>query len=291
MKRLLLLAAVVLISCSLYLPARAQTEVGETPGAESRPPIAGPAASSSHADEEVKRRDAAGRFALTLDEIRSREPADDTVEPADVPEPPEVKRGFDWGRATRQTLLFLSVQHGYAMTQPKTRDALRGPFFRDYFRSVRSLHGWDDGGRFFTNYIAHPMQGAMLGYIQIQNDPQGRGLTVGRKKEYWKSRAKALAWSAAWSTQFEIGPVSQASIGNVGLSGKQTYVDVVITPTVGLAWLVAEDIMDQYVSRPLEERFGGRYVRIFARMLLNPVRTMTNLLRIEKPWYRDRGLR
>lgn len=197
---------------------------------------------------------------------------------------------FRWRAATEQSLLFLAVQHGYALTQPKTRRDLHGPFFRDYARSVRSLHGWADGGRFFTNYIAHPMEGSLLGFIQVQNDPAGSRLRF-NDAGYWRSRAKALAWSAAWSTQFEIGPVSQASIGNVGLHGKQTYVDIVMTPTGGLGLLVAEDALDRYVIEKLERRTNKAYVRILSRMALNPSRTAANLLRFKKPWYRDAGLR
>lgn len=210
-------------------------------------------------------------------------------EPSEVSEKAERARaGFRWGSAFKQSLLFLSVQHGYALTQPKTRRDLHGPFLKDYFRSVRALHGWADGGRFFTNYVAHPMEGSLLGFIQVQNDPAGSRLKF-NDAGYWRSRMKAFAWSAAWSTQFEIGPVSQASIGNVGLHGKQTYVDIVVTPTLGTAMLVAEDALDRYVVGRLERR--GKYARIFARMALNPTRTAANLLRFEKPWHRDDGLR
>ena len=198
--------------------------------------------------------------------------------------------GFRWRAAVEQTMLFLSVQHGYAFTQPKTRRDLHGPFFKDYFRSVRSLRGWADGGRFFTNYVAHPMQGSLLGFVQVQNDPAGSRLRLGAPG-YWRSRMKALAWSAAWSTQFELGPLSQASIGNVGMHGKQTYVDVVMTPTAGLGLLVTEDALDRYLIAKLERRTGNRYVRIFSRMVFNPTRTAANLLRFKKPWYRDAGLR
>jgi hypothetical protein len=197
---------------------------------------------------------------------------------------------FRWGSAFRQSLLFLSVQHGYALTQPKTRRDLHGPFFKDYARSVRSLHGWADGGRFFTNYVAHPMEGSLYGFIQVQNDPAGSRLRF-NDAGYWRSRMKALAWSAAWSTQFEIGPVSQASIGNVGLHGKQTYVDIVMTPTAGLGLLMAEDALDRYLVERIERRAGGKYARIFARTALNPTRTAANLLRFKKPWHRDEGLR
>ncbi|MCA1632506.1 MAG: hypothetical protein LC785_02510 [Acidobacteria bacterium] len=198
---------------------------------------------------------------------------------------------FHWSPAIKQSLFFLGVQHGYAMTQPKTRRDLHGPFFKDYLRSVKSLHGWEDGGRFFTNYVAHPMQGSLLGFIQVQNDPRGTSRRFGRSGAYWQSRLKALAWSAAWSTQFEIGPVSQASIGNVGLHGKQTYVDLVITPTAGFALMLMEDALDEHLIRKIERNSGSFYLKITSRMILNPTRSVANLLRFKKPWHRDGGLR
>ena len=198
---------------------------------------------------------------------------------------------FQWSPAIKQSLLFLGAQHGYAMTQPKTRRDLHGPFFKDYLRSVKSLRGWEDGGRFFTNYVAHPMQGSLLGFIQVQNDPKGRSRRFGKSSAYWRSRLKSLAWSAAWSTQFEIGPVSQASIGNVGLHGKQTYVDLVITPTAGLGLLVTEDALDKYLVQKIERNSGSFYLKITSRMVLNPTRSIANLLRFKKPWHRDAGLR
>lgn len=196
--------------------------------------------------------------------------------------------GFRWRSAIGQSLMFLAVQHGYAVTQPKTREALKGKFWRDYVDSVKSLSKWDDGGRFFTNYIAHPMQGAFTGFIYVQNDPKGLKQQFGTSKDYWRSRLKAMAWSAAWSTQFEIGPVSQASIGNVGLKGKQTWGDIVVTPTVGTAMLVSEDAIDRFVMKRIERATSNFYVRIFGRMLLSPTRTVANLFRFKTPWYRDR---
>lgn len=199
-------------------------------------------------------------------------------------------QGFHWRSAIGQSLMFLAIQHGYAVTQPKTREALKGKFWKNYVRSVKSLSRWDDGGRFFTNYIAHPMQGAFTGFIYVQNDPKGLKQQFGTSKDYWQSRLKAMAWSAAWSTQFEIGPVSQASIGNVGLKGKQTWGDIVVTPTVGTAMLVSEDAIDRFVVKRIERSTGNFYVRIFARMLLNPTRTVANVFRFKPPWYRDRPL-
>ena len=195
---------------------------------------------------------------------------------------------FRWRPAINQSLLFLGVQHGYAFTQPKTRRAIRGKFFKDYAESVKSLHGWADGGRFFTNYVAHTMQGSFTGFIYVQNSPRATRAKFGRSPDYWKSRLKAMAWTAAWSTQFEIGPISQASIGNVGLSGKQTYVDLVVTPTIGTGLLITEDALDRYVIERLERRFDNFFIRSTSRVLLNPTRTVANLIRFKTPWYRDR---
>ncbi|MDQ3711921.1 MAG: hypothetical protein M3388_06850 [Acidobacteriota bacterium] len=200
----------------------------------------------------------------------------------------KIDESFRWRSAIKQSLMFLAVQHGYAFTQAKTRRELKGNFFGDYVKSVKSLHGWADGGRFFTNYIAHPLQGSFTGYIQVQNDPKGLRQRFGTSADYWRSRMKAMAWTAAWSTQFEIGPLSQASIGNVGLKGKQTYVDLVMTPLGGTAMLISEDAIDRLVMERIERRTDNFYVIIFSRMLLSPTRTIANLFRFKTPWYRDR---
>jgi len=217
---------------------------------------------------------------------------------ATAPPPPATPNGhsgFQWATALKQSLLFLGVQHGYAMTQAKTRRELKGPFFKDYFRSVSKLSGWADGGRFFTNYISHPMEGSIAGFIQIQNDPKGRKQAFSKTRGYWTSRLKAMAWNAAYSTQFELGPLSQSSIGNVGLhtslngkKRKMAYVDLVVTPTLGTAWLIGEDLLDRFVVQRLEQQSTRPFVRNTARVLLNPMRGAANLLRFKVPWYRDR---
>ena len=298
------LSALWLITCA-SAAAHGQDSTSSTPttGAERgapgatdhgriKPPHAPPSTSASPTPSHTEDSSGDGEAvnsereeALSADAADADTPLDDS---AAGPAPEKPDRSFRWKAATEQTLLFLSIQHGYAFTQPKTRRDLHGPFFRDYFRSVASIGKWGDGGKFFTNYVAHPMQGALLGFVGVQNDPKGKAAPFGRSKAYWRSRTKALAWSAAWSTQFELGPVSQASIGNVGLHGKQTWVDIVVTPVGGTAWLVAEDALDRYVVRGIERRTDNRFVRIVVRMLLNPTRSSANLLRFEKPWRRDR---
>lgn len=75
---------------------------------------------------------------------------------------------------------------------------------RDYLTSVSGLSGWNDGNPVITNYVGHPMMGAITGFIQVQNDP--RGITLewnARNPKYWKSRFKALGWATLYSTSYE----------------------------------------------------------------------------------------
>jgi hypothetical protein len=52
-----------------------------------------------------------------------------------------------------------------------------------------------------------------------------------------RRRGRAAAFAAVYSFQFEVGPFSKASIGNVGLHQETTgWVDYVVTPTGALAW-------------------------------------------------------
>ena len=194
---------------------------------------------------------------------------------------------FDWGNATRESMRFLTIQHGVRLTQQKTFNQLGGPFFGDYVESVQGLRGWRDGDSAFTNYVGHPMQGAVTGFIQVQNDPAGRRANMADGAVYWKSRLKAMAWSAAYSTQFELGPYSEASIGNVGKTpGTMGYVDLVVTPTGGMGIMIAEDAFDQFVVARLERRVNPATMRVL-RMVFSPNRTVANLLRFKKPWRRD----
>lgn len=202
--------------------------------------------------------------------------------------------GFGWRRAYQQSLLFLGIQHAFRLaTEAGTREELGGPFLKDYFRSVGKLRAWKDGDPFLVNYIGHPMQGAVTGYIQIQNDPRGRYQEIGLDKAYWKSRLKAFAWNAVYSTQFEIGPLGEAAIGNVGLKPVSTsphpmaWVDIVVTPTLGTAWLVGEDALDRWLVKPLERKVKKYPAVMIIRGFLNPSRSFANVLRGKWPWYRD----
>jgi len=216
--------------------------------------------------------------------------------PVDSAQPQRAVKesGFRWGAAVAQSTLFTSVMHVYRITtEPSTRDELREPFFKDYLASLKGLRGWRDGDEFYVNYVGHPMQGAVSGFIQIHNDPSGVNEQVGRDKNYWRSRLKALGWSALVSIQFEIGPLSEASLGNVGMRPSEkskhpmAYVDLVVTPTVGTAWLVGEDALDRYLIRKIEGKTDNRVLRALVRGFLNPSRSFANLMRFKPAWYRD----
>lgn len=204
-------------------------------------------------------------------------------------ERPEIPERFEWNAAFRQSLVFLSVQHALRLTQSKTVDQFKGPFFRDYLDSIKGIKGWGDGDGWFTNYFGHPAMGAIAGYIQIHNDPKALRLELKNSRAYWKSRLKAMAWSAAYSTQFEIGFFSEATVGNVGKRpGTGGYVDFVVTPTLGTFTIVLEDAADRFIVKHIESRTDNFHLIRLARTFLNPTRSIANLLRFKKPWYRDR---
>lgn len=196
----------------------------------------------------------------------------------------------EWGHLLWDSTKFLMFLHAYRLANEKeTREGLSGPFFKGYADAVASIHGWNDGDPFETNYINHPMEGGIAGFLWVAHDPRYRQAEFGRSSEYWKSRLRAMAYAAAFSLEFEIGPISEASIGNVqdAAPGKAGVVDWVITPTVGFLWMVGEDAMDQYVVKKLEVRTDSHFKRLVIRSALNPTRSLANMMQGKPPWNRD----
>lgn len=201
---------------------------------------------------------------------------------------------FNWDGAMKQSAIFLGIQHAFRLaTEEGSRADLKGPFFKDYLKALKSLRGWDDGDPFIVNYIGHPMMGSVAGFIQVHNDPRGINEEVSLKKSYWVSRLKATAWSFAYSTQFELGLISEASLGNIGIrpygnrKHPMAYVDIVVTPVVGTGWMVGEDLLDKHFIRRFEDRMPDRVTYALFRSFLNPTRSFANILRGKKPWFRD----
>jgi hypothetical protein len=199
---------------------------------------------------------------------------------------PESQR-VNWTGILTQELRFLAIEHGFrVVTEAGTRDGGFG-FGRSYWNSVFNLHGWADGDPFYVNYVGHPMNGAVAGYIWQQNDPRYRNVEFGKDPMYWKAKLRGAAFSWAQSEQFEIGPFSEASIGKVQSVYPQVgFVDHAVTPVMGLAWTLAEDALDKYLIKRVEDRTANHWIRMMARMGLNPSRTFANALALRVPWYR-----
>jgi hypothetical protein len=223
---------------------------------------------------------------------------------------------YHWKGLLLESLEFNVIENSWRIaSDDQIRDLLATkPYWHDYFASLRqfNMRRWNDGDSFVVNYVGHPLQGAVSGYIQIQNDPTGRMLEISASREYWRSRGLAFLWATLYSTQSEIGPVGEAAIGNEGgwtyprgvtcyrpcsqfKPGVGTYtnntgwVDFIITPVVGTLWILAEDTLDRFVSDPYQRHdttFRLGYPKIL-RASLSPARSFANVMRGQKPWYRD----
>jgi len=187
------------------------------------------------------------------------------------------------------SLKLLGIEHAARITfEEKTRRALQGDFWADYKRSVRWPGQWEDTDSWLVNYVGHPLHGAAAGYIWLDHDPSSNREQFGLNPAYWASRWRSVAWSAAYSVQFEIGPLSEASIGNVGMNPKTTgWVDYVVTPAGGLAILVAEDALDRFLVRWVEAHTRNSFYRASIRMLFGPARALANAASSKAPWERN----
>lgn len=196
-------------------------------------------------------------------------------------------------RVFEDSMRLLAMQHALRIgLQEKTRRELDGHFFSDYKRSVHVPHQWGDGDSGLTNYGGHPGQGAASGFIWVQRDPSAPSAFVA-SRTYFDSRLRGMLFATAYSLQFEIGPFSEASIGNVGRNPATAgWVDHVMTPIGGFAIMVGEDILDRFVVKGIERRTDSLVLRAMSRMLLNPARATANVAAVQAPWYRaDRPLR
>jgi hypothetical protein len=198
---------------------------------------------------------------------------------------------FNWRSAVAESLIFTGVMHAHRFaTEAGTRDALHGKFWADYMHSVGALRGWDDGDGFFTSYVGHPMEGSVFGFLEVLNDPRYRAVTLGDGRDYWISRLRALAFAAAMSTQWTLGPMSEASLGNVQLHASPGFVDLAGTPTLGVMFMIGEDAIDRHVIVPLEDHTANRALLVLVRCFGNPTRAFANVLSFRRPWQRyDRG--
>jgi hypothetical protein len=220
---------------------------------------------------------------------------DSKFDPQTLSSSKKKKPHIHYAKLIGEEMLWTSFMHAERLTlEEKTRDQLNGPFFKDYDYILHhvDLSTWSDGGRWATNNIDHPAEGAIFAFIYKHNDDNAKTLEFG-DPGYWKIIPKAFAVSAIFSTQFEIGPESEATIGHVGLtkdwrgSNGTGWTDFIMTPFGGVPMMMGEDAADKYVTKRLEHHFHSRPVIDTIRILTSPTRSMANVFNFERPWHRD----
>jgi hypothetical protein len=208
---------------------------------------------------------------------------------------------FRWRNALAEELEHLTSEHTWNLsTNYWVRyNTFHGRFLHNYWMAVEGFRfsRWHDDNPFLDDWIGHPMMGAISSYIEIQNNPRAMTLEIGKDRAYWHSRLVAMAWSAVYSTQWKLGPLSEASIGNTGgpvyfdndahkWTNGSGFVGLVSTPVGGTVWLIGEDLLDRYVVQRLEER-STNVGFLLGISILTPSRSFANLMRWKAPWYRD----
>ena len=86
---------------------------------------------------------------------------------------------------------------------------------------------------------------------------------------------------------FPTTAIASSSIGNVGLNPATTgWVDHVVTPAGGMAFIVAEDALDRYLVVRVEHWTRNAVLRRIVRVIFNPSRSLSNITQGRMPWFR-----
>ena len=158
---------------------------------------------------------------------RMSRPSGDSSEAAGPEGMPEPMGGtYHWKGFLWESFAFFGVENMQRLpSDPYYRLLLADkPFWHDYFASLKQWNWrrWNDGDDFLVAYIAHPLQGAVTGYIEVQNSTSQRLLEINDGKAYWKSRlGPAMLWNAAFS--FETINCSLARSASVTRSTSPLY--------------------------------------------------------------------
>jgi hypothetical protein len=221
------------------------------------------------------------------------------------PAPPLAKSpgGIHWAPLFRQWWLNLAFEHTERILQErKTRDELSGPFFHDWIDSVSSYRfdRWDDNDKFFTSNLGHPAQGAIVAAIFWQNDDHVRFSDQDfHSAAYRKALLQAFAFVTFDAVQYKLGPMSEASIGNVGspsdrcqtlhipCSPRTGLNDLLLNETGGMAMTIGFQWLDKHVQKRFERREHSHALINTTRIFTNPPQSMANIFRFKAPWFRD----
>ena len=225
------------------------------------------------------------------------------------PLPVEGRKGIHWGAFISQWWLDISFEQAErVIMEPKTRDQLNGRFFHEWLDDVAQYrYGlWNDGDKFFTSYIGHPLQGAVVEGIFWQNNDRVRFSDQDfHSAAYRKALLQAFVLAAVDAVQWKLGPVSEASIGHVGLPAHwwdtpyfcnltQAYChprtglnDLIMNEVGGTAMIIGFQWVDKHFQKPMENRIHSRALIDTMRIVTNPPQSLANFFRFRTPWYRD----
>jgi hypothetical protein len=169
------------------------------------------------------------------------------------------------------------------LSQDFTRQQLKGKFWPEYFDSIHVPQKWGDKDHWQVNYIGHAISGGAFARIwMVQREP--RTTTA---PQYFKALGRALIFTSICSIQYEMGPMSEASIGNVGLNPDDLgWNDYIWTPVGGVLWTMAEDAIDKYALAWIDKHVPFMMAKAAARMILNPSRMLANIGMNRTPWSR-----
>jgi hypothetical protein len=220
---------------------------------------------------------------------------------------PKPSSGIQWGPLLREWWLNLMIEHTERIVQEsKTRDQLSGPFFRGWIKTVSMYRfdRWDDNDKFVTSYLGHPTQGAIVAAIFWQNNDHVRFSDQDfHSAAYRKALLQTFAFVTVDAVQWKLGPLSEASIGHVGLPARWwdrdcKALNIRCEPRTGMNDLVLNEVggtvmtigfqwLDKHVQKGIERRTRSRALIDTTRILMNPPQSIANIVRFRRPWLRD----
>lgn len=176
-------------------------------------------------------------------------------------------------------------------------ETTHGEWFHRWINSAADWewNRWSDSNPALDQYVGHPMMGAVLNDLWIQNDPKSMTVVQSNTWPYWRGILRATAFTTAVHFEWKFGPFGEAGIGHNGdhiqyQSTGPTYgtgdVELVTTPVVGGLWTLAEDALDEHVITHLEQK-SRNPIALLSYQFLNPARATANIFRFRPPWYRD----
>jgi hypothetical protein len=309
----LVLLSVCLLACAGLLAAQDSSDgnlrLPDTPSAGQTLPGSEGAAASGEAHD------------MTPDGIASDASSSKQNLVPDLTSPTPFKapsNKVQWKPAIIQSVELTVFQHAWrAAWDPSLRYLVaHKPFWHDYGVSLTDYHmnHWSDGDSFVVNDVGHPLNGAVYGRVLLQNYPKSY-VPIGMHNGYWTTRIESFFWMMLWSTQFEVGPLSETTFGNQGgfyysngcgtspaclttppwsanankhtgiggVTNNTGWTDFIMTPVVGLGWEVGEDAIDRYIVSPIARNhriLGGKILRT----ALEPSRSFAGLFSGNFPW-------